>query len=73
MKRKSLEDIFDSMYITEKRVKEEPKLTEKMYTQNEVDALLINQKMQMMQDFDKYIKELRSGPNELNIPIWIKV
>ena len=68
MKRKSLEELFDELYINKK-----VKITNsKLYTQDEVDKLLKDQETFLFLEFEKYINEMRKI-SEFNVANWTSV
>lgn len=73
MKRKSIDDLFKDLHISlnNKKVKTKHKETEldKIYTQIEVDDLLKSQEEYLFNQFEIYIKYMRSTV-DVNIPKW---
>ena len=71
MKRKSLDELFNNLHITlnnNKKSKTEYE-DEKIYTQTEVDDLLKSQQDFLLNEFNKYIKEMRRT-TDLKTPCW---
>lgn len=64
MKRKHIDELFSDLAITDKKIK-----AEKLYTENEVKQLLLNQEELLTSKFLSYLSTFREN-SSLNIPLW---